>query len=272
MKRFCFPLRMILTIILFKIMSPLVTVCIIDFQNQRKKIMRNHMNSQNRKYFDNLPFSFQFIKTLPPPSCQPPRPSVLPKKTRSSPPITLVLDLDETLVHCNTQAVESADVSFPVMFNGSLYTVSGNLRPHCLAFLKECSELFEVVLFTASQKIYADQLANIIDPQKTFFKYRLFRDSCTFVHGNYIKDLRVLGRDLSKTIIVDNSPQAFGYQLSNGIPIKSWYEDLNDTELMKVLDFLKSLNVEHIPDVRPLIKKTFNLEAQIFGANEERLN
>ena len=203
------------------------------------------------KFFtiDLTPFRFTFIKYLPPlsPSQKFQNP-VLPKKTRSSPKLTVVLDLDETLVHCNTQEGIDASLTFPVNFNGIDYIISGNLRPHCIEFLQKCSERYEIVLFTASQKIYADQLATIIDPNHTLFKYRLFRDSCTFVSGNYLKDLDSLGRDLSRTVIVDNSPQAFGYHINNGIPIKSWYEDKKDTELLKVFDFLQEL--ELVDDVR----------------------
>ena len=89
-----------------------------------------------------------------------------------------------------------------------------------------------------------------------YIQHRLYRDSCLPVEGNFLKDLTVLGRDLATTILVDNSPHAFGYQVENGIPIESWFEDPNDRELIKLERFLRQ-HCLGVSDVRPVLDKKF---------------
>lgn len=110
--------------------------------------------------------------------------------------------MHSTLEHC-----EDADFTFPVNFNSKEHTVYVRCRPHLKDFMERVSCRFEIIVFTASQSIYAEQLLNVLDPKRKIFRHRVYRESCVFVDGNYLKDLSVLGRDLARVIIIDNSPQ-----------------------------------------------------------------
>lgn len=67
---------------------------------------------------------------------------------------------------------------------------------------------------------YADPVADLLD-RWGVFRARLFRESCVFHRGNYVKDLSRLGRELSKVIIVDNSPASYIFHPENAVSIQS---------------------------------------------------
>jgi len=214
-----------------------------------------------------------FIGGLPPlRACVPKnRPRLLPPKT----PVhvnknTLVLDLDETLVHSDLEQTadrSGADFSFPVHFNNQKHVVNVKKRPFLAEFMEFAARHFEVVVFTASQRVYAERLLDTLDPDAVLVKHRLYREACVLVDGNYMKDLSVIGRDLSRVVIVDNSPQAFGFQTENGVPIESWFDDPNDAQLLKLIPLLARLAASD--DVRPVLRGKFNLDARVRAAEEK---
>ena len=74
------------------------------------------------------------------------------------------------------------------------------------------------------------------------------RESCCPYEGNYVKDLQCLGRDLSTTIIVDNSPHSYVFQPENAVPIGTFIDDMDDQELLEITPIL--MGVEQVDDVR----------------------
>jgi len=98
---------------------------------------------------------YTFIRSLPPtaPPAALARPVCLPKKTRGTHPVSLILDLDETLLHSSIVPLPTYDIVFPVHFNSVNYQVYVRKRPHMDYFMNKVSQWFEIIVFTASQKV-----------------------------------------------------------------------------------------------------------------------
>ncbi|MCO5596455.1 hypothetical protein L7F22_050518 [Adiantum nelumboides] len=154
---------------------------------------------------------------------------------------TLVLDLDETLVHSSFKPVTDFDFAIQVEMEMGLQTVFVLKRPGVEEFLRTMASLFEVIVFTAGLKQYADVVLDTIDIDNCI-KYCLYRDSCKFHMGGLVKDLSTLGRDLRKVIIVDNSPHCYLLQPRNAVPIASFIDNRDDRELVDLMPFLSIIS------------------------------
>lgn len=144
------------------------------------------------------------------------------------------------------------------------------IRPYCNECLRQISEEMELIVFTASQRSYADAVMNYIDPTRTLIHHRLYRDNCIVSERVHIKDLRILAnRSLKEIVLIDNAAYSFGYQIDNGIPIISWHDDLEDKELLYLTHYLKGLL--NVDDVREVNQATFHLSTFYNDYSEEFL-
>lgn len=135
-----------------------------------------------------------------------------------------MIDLDETLFHSELERNSPDDIEIGIEMDESVEKVYISIRPYAISFLKRARKHFEIIAFTASERSYADAILNELDPEGTLIHHRLYREHCVKLHNKvYVKDLRILGRDLSQVLLVDNSPLSYLYQLDNGVPILSYY-------------------------------------------------
>ena len=166
---------------------------------------------------------------------------------------TLVLDLDETLVHSNFLPFpRPPDVIIKLELDNEIHDIHVLVRPGVKEFLEKMSKKYEIVIFTASLSKYADPLLDIID-KKGYCPFRLFREHCTLINSSFVKDLKKLGRNLKDIIIVDNSPISYALNPDNGLPILSWFDDMKDRELFNFIPILEFLS--EVYDVRDYIRK-----------------
>jgi import inner membrane translocase subunit TIM50 len=167
-------------------------------------------------------------------------------------PPTLVLDLEDTLVHATW------DPKF-----GWRYAK----RPGVDRFLQDLSKYYEIVLFSPSNFGVVDPITWTLDKQGLIM-HRLYKDSTRFYQGKHVKDLSKLNRDLRKVIIIDDDPDAFQFQPQNGIRIKPFKDpkDKSDRSLDKLRSFLLALVMEGVSDDIPSVLKQFQgLDADQIG-------
>ncbi|CAD8159653.1 unnamed protein product [Paramecium pentaurelia] len=173
--------------------------------------------------------------------------------------ITLVFDLDETLIHCNERDHKLYDAILTVNVNKTQQVQAKiNVRPNAIEILKKLSDDFELIVFTASNKIYAKSVIDYLDPNNDIFAHRLYRESCILTSGGiHVKDLRILNRNLERVALIDNSACNFSWQIDNGIPIIPFFDNQLDDELKHLYKYLSGMR--ECNDVREYNRKHLQL-------------
>ncbi|CDS13226.1 hypothetical protein LRAMOSA05404 [Lichtheimia ramosa] len=170
----------------------------------------------------------------------------------------LVLDLDETLVHSSFKVIPNPDFIVPVEIDNQYHNVYVLKRPGVDEFMRRMGQVYEIVVFTASLSKYADPVLDMLDIHKVV-THRLFRESCYNHKGTYVKDLSQLGRELTQTLILDNSPASYIFHTSNAVPVSTWFSDPHDTELSDLIAFLEDLTT--VDDVTMVLDS--NIDASL---------
>jgi RNA polymerase II subunit A small phosphatase-like protein len=171
--------------------------------------------------------------------------------------LTVVLDIDETLVHTSRGSRTPAALeSFEIHVFEQTFTVFK--RPGLDEFLRKAASKYELIAFTAGLEEYSRAVLKAIDPGDIFFRHCLFRQHCAEVYPNtVVKDLRIINRSPSRTVLVDNTLTNFLLQPENGVPITSFFDDSKDSALNVLIEFLTTLDTAC--DVRTPIQATFQL-------------
>ena len=196
---------------------------ILNEENIKGSLFSSYFFINNDTYFDSI--NPPFLKS--------------PNKKK----LTLILDLNETLIN------------FKYEENGEGYV---RIRPFLFGFLEEVGQLYELIVFTSSEKEYADSVIEAIEHERTYFDHVFYRQHTIIVGNDFVKDLTRIGRPLNSTIIIDNMPQNFKLQKENGILIKPfWGEDSSDRTLYDLMPILLDIAKEG-GDVRYALNKYRN--------------
>lgn len=126
-------------------------------------------------------------------------------------PLSVVLDIDETLVYAR---------------DGPVF-----VRPHLRAFLDACEELrCEIIVWTAGSASYVNPILHAIADscrRGTWFHQiisrhrRWFREDCDR-EGNGVKDLQLLGRPLDRVVLIENNPVSVMRQPASSILVEDY--------------------------------------------------
>lgn len=172
----------------------------------------------------------------------------------------LVLDMDETLLHCNSPTSKSKDYNHIINFTDSEEDLGISVRPNLENFLLKASKNFNLVLYSAGSRDYIDIVLNKLN-LKDYFYLVLSNSECINLNNSiFLKNLDLVkkldciffGNDCfdeeREVIIADNNLFSFANHLRNGILVSCFTFNKEDDGLNDLNEYLDELvdNKENI--------------------------
>lgn len=167
----------------------------------------------------------------------------------------LILDVDETLIYATEQPLDREPD-----FGVGPYSIYR--RPNLTEFLEASLQVFHVAVWSSSGVDYLTNVVENIFPKDASLAFVWDRSRCVQRYDSerlenyFVKDLKKvkrLGFDLKRILIVDDTPQKAERNYGNAIYVPPFHGDLDDKELSRLGQFLKTL--AGIPDVRTIEKR-----------------
>ena len=164
-------------------------------------------NSFKKKSYTKNPFTLK-IPLIP----------FLPKKS-----LTLLINIDNTL----TYKLKNSNTILK--------------RKYLNEFLLSLIPYYELISFTYNDKSHSEKIINLIDEKERIFDFNLYKENSTYLNEEYYKDFNKLGRNIKRTIIVEDINNSFGKHNDNTILIKSFIKNEEDEDEDEVLKNLSKI-------------------------------
>jgi hypothetical protein len=162
---------------------------------------------------------------------------------------TLLINIDNTLIHT---------------FKNSNKII---IRNYLNEFLSSLIPYYELISFTYGNKKYSDNIINVIEEKDIYFEFNLYKENCTYLNEEYYKDFNKLGRDIKRTIIIEDIDNSFGDKNDNTILIKPFVTNENDFILKNLSLILIQIAKDECDDIRKSLKMYKNeIKNQLLGS------
>ncbi len=214
-------------------------------ENNKKKFFEFYENIQTREipikknsFIKNINIRSQISNSIKLP--------IIPFLTNKN--YTLLINIDDTLIHS---------------YKNSNKII---IRNYLNEFLSSLIPYYELISFTYGNKKYSDNIINVIEEKEIYFEFNLYKENCTYLNEEYYKDFNKLGRDIKRTIIIEDIDNNFENQNDNTILIKSFVNNENDYILKNLCSILIEIAKDECDDIRKSLKMYQNeIKKQLLG-------